>query len=419
MEDSPKGENMRITKVEVIRVPTSSPPWGPTFCRIWTDTGIYGDGEAAMCYGSAQNAAFGILKDYANLIIGMDPLDNEVIWDRLHKCTFWGQNGGPITFAGISAIDEALWDIKGKYFKVPLYVLLGGKFRDKLHSYASQLQHGWEKDWEGNEYGRIPKSAEDYAMVAKQAMDEGYDVVKYDFLAFDENGRSLTTEMRTGILEPKHLKLVESRIAAIREVCGDDLGIIVENHSYTDAFSSVQIGRLIEKYNILLFEEPNTPTPYMQRDITEKVHIPQASGERIYSRWQYVPYFENRSLQVIQPDIGNCGGITEVKKIADMAHAYDVAVQAHVCASPFSTSVAMHLEAAIPNFAIHEHHVVTRFTRNYFLAKYNPQPVNGYLEVSNEPGIGNEIGEACWSAADQYAVIKEAASVGYDSKDKN
>ena len=137
---------MKITKVEVFEVQARRPEWRPVLCRIYTDEGIYGDGEAALAYCNGAPAAAGMIKDLASLIIGMDPLDNEVIWDKLYKCTFWGQNGGPVVFAGISAIDIALWDIKGKYFNVPVYKLLGGKRRDYIRTYASQLQFGWGLD---------------------------------------------------------------------------------------------------------------------------------------------------------------------------------------------------------------------------------------------------------------------------------
>ncbi len=390
---------MKITKVDVLLVDEpANPIWHPILCRVYTDSGIYGDGEAAVAYVSGQTAAFGMIQDLSKIIIGMDPLKNEVIWDKMYKTTFWGQNGGPIVFAGISALDIALWDIKGKFFGQPLHVLLGGKRRDKLRSYASQLQFGW--DWGtkiGN--GRASYTDKDYADVCLRAMDEGYDAVKIDFFTFGPNGEAFGEDERTRILLPKYMNMIEGRLKAIRQACGWDLDIIIENHSFLDAQGAVQVGQMAEKYRIFYFEEPNTPTPYMQKYIAEKVNIPQASGERIYSRWQYAPYFENKSLQVIQPDIGNCGGLTEAKKICDMAYAYDVNVQAHVCASPLSTSVSLHLESVIPNFLIHEHHVVNRSAWNASLSKYNPQPVKGYFEVPNEPGIGNEISEAAYGKA--------------------
>lgn len=390
---------MKITKVDVLLVDApGNPIWHPILCRVYTDSGIYGDGEAAVAYVSGQTAAFGMIQDLAKIIIGMDPLKNEVIWDKMYKTTFWGQNGGPIVFSGISAIDIALWDIKGKFFNQPLHAMLGGKRRDKLRTYASQLQFGWEWNAEVG-MGKSAFTVEDYANVCVKAMGEGFDAVKIDFFTFGPNGEAFGEDERTRILLPKYMHMIEDRLKAIREKCGWDLDIIIENHSFLDAQGAVQVGQMAEQYRILYFEEPNTPSPYMQKYIAEKVNIPQASGERIYSRWQYAPYFENKSLQVIQPDIGNCGGLTEAKKICDMAYTYDVNVQAHVCASPLSTNVALHLESVIPNFLIHEHHIANRCAWNACLSKYNPQPVNGYFEVPNEPGIGNEISEQAYKQA--------------------
>ena len=124
---------MKITSVDVIALhPSNKSMDRPVICRVNTDEGIYGYGEAAIAYGRGSPAAFGMVRDLAPLVIGMDALDNEVIWDKLYKTTFWGQNGGPIVNAGIAAIDIALWDIKGKYFNQPVYKLLGSKRRDKL-----------------------------------------------------------------------------------------------------------------------------------------------------------------------------------------------------------------------------------------------------------------------------------------------
>ena len=304
---------MKITKIDIFMedLPVEQfkkGTWCPILCRVYTDEGIYGDGEAALAYGNAQNAAFGMVKDLAKLVIGMDPLDNEVIWDKLYKSTFWGQNGGPVIFSAISALDVALWDIKGKYFNVPLYQLLGGKVRDKLRCYASQLQFGW------GEKKTPAVTIEDYVNNAKKAVAEGYDAIKIDFFTFDEEGRRLNHEDTTRLLPPKYVNMVINRLAAVREAVGPDVDIIMENHSYIDAQVAVQLGRLAEKYNIFCFEEPCTPNPKMNKYVHDHLNMPIAQGECIYTRWGYAPYFEDGSIQMIQPDIGNCGGITDIPK---------------------------------------------------------------------------------------------------------
>ena len=391
---------MKIEMIEVLQMDCNLPvPWRPIGCRIHTDEGITGDGEASLGYGVGSSAAFGMIKDLSSLIIGMDPMDNEVIWDKLYKTTFWGQNGGPVVFSGISAIDTALWDIKGKALGLPLYKLLGGKKRDKLRTYASQLQGGF-----GPVHERIV-TPEDYAEVSKRCVSLGYDAVKIDFLSVGPDGNFMTNEMRKGLLAPEYLDLVVTRVAAVREAVGPKVDIIVENHSNLDALSAVQVGRAIEKYNIFFFEEPNTPSPKTAAYISENLNIPIANGERIYSRWQYAPYFENMSLQVAQPDIGNCGGLTEAKKICDMAYVYDVSVQAHVCGSPLATPLSLHLEAAIPNFCIHEHHLVNLHQYNKDLCVHDYQPEDGFFSVPELPGIGNEYSEKAFKDAHDYTKV--------------
>lgn len=393
---------MKITKIEVFQFHAKeTQKFRPVGCRIYTDEGIYGDGEAALGYGVGKTSALGAMRDFAPMILGMNPLDNEIIWDKIHKTTFWGQNGGPAIFAGLSAIDMALWDIKGKYFNVPLYVLFGGKRNAKLRTYASQIQVGW------GSHTKAMCTPEDYAETARLCVKEGYDAIKADFLSFDETGRPIQSYMECMCkLKPKYLHMAIDRIAAIREAVGPDVSIIIENHSNLDALSAVQYAQAAEKYDILYFEEPNTPSPKTAQYIKERTNIPIANGERIYTRWQYIPYFENMSLQVAQPDLGTCGGYTEVKKVCDMAHAYDVAVQLHVCGSPLSSTASLHLEAALPNFMIHEHHFCMQQEHNIELCKYNYQPVNGKFDIPELPGIGNEWSEKAITEAEIYSFDK-------------
>lgn len=389
---------MKITHVDVMQVDSGNPAWRPIICRVFTDEGIYGDGEAALTYCTAAPAAFGMIKDLSTMIIGMDPMDNEVIWDKLYKQTFWGQNGGPIVFAGMSALDIALWDIKGKAFKLPIYKLLGGKRRDNLRCYASQLQFGWDPEYKMN------FTAEQLADTSKKAVSEGYDAIKIDFFMFDKSGRPYDFNERTTLLSPYYVDQIDEKFAAVREAVGPKVDIIMENHSFPDANTAVQLGRVVQKYNVFYFEEPNTPNPKTGKYISSKLDMPIASGERIYSRWQYAPYFEDSSLQVIQPDLGNCGGLTEGKKICDMAYTYDVSVQAHVCASPLSTALALHLECVIPNFVIHEHHVFNLHQYNKQLCIYDYQPENGKYKVPELPGIGNEFSDYALTHCEKVTV---------------
>lgn len=404
---------MKITKVDVMAIHSSKKmkptvpgqnadwnniPWRPVVCRIYTDEGIYGDGEAAMAYGSAAPGAFGMLQELAHMVIAQDPMNTEPLWEKIYKQTFWGQNGGAVFFAALSALDMALWDIKAKKFNVPLYVLLGGKFRSKLRTYASQLQFGWGDTLEP------ALTPEDYARNAKKAVDEGYDCVKIDFFTFDEKGNTFTDEERTGLLKPEYVDLVESRVKAVREAIGPKVDIIMENHSFMDAVSAVQTGRRVQKYNIFCYEEPNTPGIKTTKYVADHIQIPIANGERIYTRWEYLPFFENMAIQMIQPDVGTCGGISETKKVCDMAHVYDVGVQVHCCASPLCTAAALNIEASIPNFVIHEHHVYNLLQYNRELCIYDDQPEHGYFTVPERPGIGNELSEYALTHCDKVTI---------------
>ena len=271
---------MKITSIDIMELkPRRDKQWRPVVCRVNADEDIYGYGEAALAYGVGASAAFGMIKDLAGNIIGMDPLANEVIWDKLYKGTFWGQNGGPVVFSGISAIDIALWDIRGKYFNAPVYKLLGGKRREKLRTYASQLQFRWGD-------GVNPAYAtEDYAAAAKHAVSEGYDAIKIDFFTYDRDGRQFSSEDTTRLLKPYYIDLVEERVAAVREAVGPNVDILMECHSFTDTQSAIQIGRRVEKYNIFCYEEPITPSPALTKLVADAVRIPIASGRESIPEW--------------------------------------------------------------------------------------------------------------------------------------
>lgn len=377
---------MKITSVDVFLLKFKRQK--PIVCRINTDEGIYGWGEAGIAYGVGQHAAYGMVCDLAKLIIGKDPLDNEVIWEDLMKSTFWGQTTGPIIDAGISAIDIALMDIKGKFFNVPVYKLLGGKHNDGLRTYASQIHMGWA-DQEFR-HG----SVESYAEICEYAMSKGFDAVKIDFSAYNTEALKTSRKDYEGILTKQSLDLVEDRLRIIRERCGDDLDIIVENHCRTDLTSAIQIGELCDKYRCFAYEEAVDVMNVDQfKILRSKVKTPLASGERIFTRWGYMNFFKNDAIQLAQPDLCTCGGISEAKKIADMAHTFDVKIQAHVAGSPISVAAALQLEATIPNFCIHEHHLANQMKDVCDSCKYDYQPVDGKFYIPDVPGIGNEVKE--------------------------
>ena len=387
---------MKITSVDIIKtfknpsipaeIAVGNVPWHPVCVRINTDEGISGYGEIGVAYGNAQSAGFGMGIDFAKCIIGLDPLNSEEIWNRLHRLTFWGMGNGGVIMAGISGIDIALWDIKGKALGVPVYKLLGGKTNKKLRAYASQLQFDW---------GKVSKSLakpEENAEAMKKAMADGFDAIKVDPIGFDPDGNWMGWSSR-GVLQREQLQLAVDRVAAMREV-GPDVDIIIELHALTDTTTSIQLGRELEKLNCFYYEEPTQPlNSNLFREISAKVNIPVATGERVYTRWGYRPFFEDHSIGIIQPDLCNTGGITEGKKICDMAHVYDIGVQVHCCGGPISAAAALQLEAVIPNFVIHELHASALIQDNIDLCKYDYAAKDGYFEVPELPGIGQELTE--------------------------
>lgn len=384
---------MKIVSVDVMQVPsgnagTSRGTWCPVIVRINTDEGISGFGEVGLAYGKGWHAGFGMVQDFAEVIIGEDPLKIEKIWETIFRKTFWGMGGGTVVNAGISGIDIALWDLKGKAFGLPVWQLLGGKTNDNLRTYASQLQFNWGPKLV-KEFLIKP---EEYAEVTKVAMAEGYDAIKVDPIWLSDQPDGKGPWKTTGPLEHRVLKTAYDRVAAMRKAGGDALDIIIELHSLTDSVAAIQLGRALEELNIFYYEEPCHPlNAQSMLEVKNNVKIPIASGERIYTRYGYREFFENRSLQVIQPDICLCGGITEAKKICDMGNTYDCAVQIHVCGSPISKAAALQIEAVIPNFLIHEHHQRALNPESRATCLYDYQPVKGRYQVPDKPGIGQEL----------------------------
>lgn len=397
---------MKITSVEVFL------GYGINV-KINTDEGISGFGEAGLSYGNSREAAFGQCQDFARLVIGMDPMNTEEIWNHLHRHTFWGMGGGAVIMAGISAIDVACWDIRGKALGVPVYQLLGGKTNKKLRTYASQLQFGWgAMDQEGLMGLGLLYRPQEYYDVVKRAMADGYDAVKIDPVFVPaEPVENVGTVFATqgmhyrGSLRQHDLKLAVERIAAAREAGGPDLDIIIEIHSLLDANTAAELGKALEPYRIMYYEEPTQPlNPSLFRFIKERTSLPLATGERSYSRWGFRQFFEDRTLSIIQPDLCNTGGITETKKICDMAHVYDVGVQIHVCGGPIATAAALQVEAVIPNFCIHEHHVGALQKTYVDSCIYDYQPVNGFFDISDKPGIGQELSESEMRSAKKVVI---------------
>ncbi len=378
---------MKIISVDImLATPRTIAITRPVVCRINTDAGISGYGEAGATFNLGSDAVFSMLKEMAPMILGMDPMSNEVIWNKLYEKSYWTKGNGAILFSAVSALDIALWDIKGKALNKPVYELLGGAFRKKLRCYASQLQFGFDRKLS-------PKySLEDYREVTSVALDKGYDAIKVDLFMYGEApGVRLGGTDNYGHLSRRTLKVLEDRMRVIRETAGDECDIILEQHSGSTLNTAVQIAETLKPYGIMYMEEPLAPlNPDLTAELHRRTSVPLTTGERSYLRQGFMPFFKDRSLDMIQPDLGLCGGITEGKKICDMAHAYEIGVQAHVCDSAISIAAGVHLECSIPNFTIHEMHVLDLVPEFLSYSTWDYTPVDGYIQVPEGPGLGVE-----------------------------
>lgn len=379
---------MKITSVDIMTLQSKSISMScPVLCRIHTDEGLYGYGEAGATFILGSRSVFAMLREMAPRIIGMDPLRTEVIWNKLYEECYWTKGNGAILFSAVSALDIALWDIRGKAMGQPIHALLGGKFSDSLRCYASQLQFGF--------YDHVvPQyTLDDYRSVSQCAVEKGYDAIKVDLLMYaDAPGRRVTADETYGHFSAKTLQIIDDRMRAIRETVGPSCDIILEQHCGTTLNTALQVAKVLEPYNVMFMEEPLAPlNPELTAELHRSTSIPLTTGERCYLRHGFLPFFQARSLSMIQPDLGLCGGITEGKKICDMAHTYDIGVQAHVCGTPISVAAGLQLESSIPNFTIHETHVLSLTPEFLSWGSVDFTPVNGRIRVSDGPGLGVEL----------------------------
>lgn len=380
---------MIITKAEIFYLELRDlPAMHPVILRLATDEGITGVGEVSMAGGIGQTGAAGMLKDMVeSFAIGADPFKTEKLWENMFRNSLWTLGGGgSVVFGAMSAIDNACWDIRGKALKLPVNQLLGGKTNDNLRVYASHVQGGW---------GPVPKvcvQPEEFAEEAAKAVSEGFSAVKINPVGVDGQGKR--SSGLTKILTRDQIRLFYDRVKAVREAIGPDVDLLIDTLCMLSDTTAIQMGRLWEEFNIYYFEEAvNYLNVEMQVNVARNLKIPMAAGEHLYTRWRYRPYFEQQALAVIQPDIGNCGGFTEGKKICDYANVYDITVQCHVYGSPIATAVALQMEAAIPNFIIHEHTPLLMRPSIMEICTPNYQPVKGRFTIPDLPGIGIELND--------------------------
>jgi len=356
---------MQITDLKVLRMSTptqASTNW--LFVKIETDTGIYGIGEASLQYKDA--ALIAELEDFKRFIVGQDPFQIEYIWTSLYRRVTW--TGGPVTMSAISAIDLALWDIKGKALGVPVYELLGGKMRDRVKIYAN----GWFAGGKG---------PDDYAQQASQVVSEGYTALKF----YPFSGEQVIT--------PERIDYGVSLVRAVREAVGPGCEIAIDIRGRLNIWSAGRVARKLLPFDIAWLEEPilfdNVDTLV---EFSKTVDVPLATGEQLYTRWEFRPLLEKNAVGIIQPDICHAGGISELKKIASAAETYYVTVAPHNSNGPISTVASLHLDTCIPNCLMQE--IFINFLPVYNEVLTNAIVIdNGYCTLPEGPGWGTDLNE--------------------------
>ena len=352
---------MKITKVNTYFV---RPRWG--FVEIETDAGITGWGEAVLeGHAAAVLSCVNEMKDY---LIDKDPADIEGLWETLYRAGFY--RGGGVLMSAISGIDQALWDIKGKVFGVPVYQLLGGKCRDRMKVYS----------WIG---GDRPS---DVGKAAKEKMDAGFTAIKMN----------ATEELQIVDTYDK-IDAVLARVAAIRESCGKYFGIAIDFHGRVHKPMAKILAKKLEEFDPMFIEEP-VLCENMEYfgEIAAACNIPIATGERLFSKWDFKRLLKAGGVDIIQPDLSHAGGITEVKKIAAMAEAYDVALAPHCPLGPIALAACLQVDAISYNAFIQEqsigiHYNVGKSVLDYVKNGDDFRFTDGFVDLPKLPGLGVDV----------------------------
>ena len=340
------------------------PPWNFVFVKVETDEGITGWGDATC----GPMAVVSMVEEFGQLIIGEDPFRIEELWQTMHHHYF--TRGGPIQNSAAAGIEMALYDIKGKALGVPVYELLGGKMRDQIWCYGR-----WD--------GPSPESAAEFAL---SQVATGLTALKGD--PFDHRGLFISYEAERKAIDT---------LAAVRDAVGFEVELLVEVHGRLTPAEAIRIGNAMEEYRPFVYEEP---VPFENIDAMAQVargtNIPIATGERIYSPFTYFDLLQRQIVAMIQPDVIQCGGIGQMKRIAALAEAQYVGVQPHAIHGPMEVLAALHVDASIPNFMIHEGGSRAWF-QDACIGEF-PAQNDGYLSVPEAPGLGVSIDED-WVAA--------------------
>ena len=355
---------MKITSLTTYTVP---PRW--LFLRIETDDGIVGWGEPVLEGRAASVAA--AVEELSDYVIGRDPTQIVDLWAVMYRGGFY--RGGGIQMSALAGIDQALWDIKGKALGVPAYELLGGRVRDRIKVYS----------WVG---GDRP------AETAKAAAE----VVQRGFTAVKMNG----TEELQYLDSWEKVDRCIANVAAVRDAVGPDIGIGVDFHGRVHKPMAKVLLHELAPFRLMFVEEP-VLSEHVDGfvDVLRQSPIPIALGERLFSRWDFKAVIASGAVDIIQPDPSHCGGITEARKIAHMAEAYDVALALHCPLGPIALASCLQIDAGCYNAVIQEQSLGIHYNTTNELLDYLVDPsvfdyTDGLVQIPSGPGLGIEINEA-------------------------
>ncbi len=337
------------------------PRW--CFVELTTDEGLTGWGEPVL--EGHTGAVKACVEEMAEYLIGRDPTHIEDIWTTLYRAGFY--RGGGVMMSAIAGIDQALWDIKGKHFGVPVYELNGGACREKVRVYS----------WIG---GDRPS---DVGIAAREKLDAGFTAVKMN-----------ATEELQYIDSYDKIDAVLERVAAIRESCGKYFGIAIDFHGRVHKPMAKVLAKKLEEFDPMFIEEPVLCEQMeLFPEIAACCNIPIATGERLYSRYDFKRLLQTGGVDIIQPDLSHAGGITEVRKIASMAESYDVALAPHCPLGPIALASCLQVDAGCYNAVIQEqsigiHYNVGQSVLDYVKNAEDFAFSDGFIQLPRLPGIG-------------------------------
>lgn len=370
---------MKISAINPWLVKAEGTFWGEYFfVEVQTDEGITGWGEITTTTKLANRAVAGMIRQVSELLIGEDPTKIERIWHKIFRAfTYMGSRGA--TCHVISGIDIALWDIRGKGLGQPIYDLLGGAVRDTISLYCHPDQRKFT-------------SREGVEEEIRAIVDSGHKAFKFDPFPHLGTVDRENAGYLDGQMSKEGEKIAAELTAQIREVAGPDVEILIDAHGRFNVPTAIRLCRTLEDAGqIDWFEEPVPVESYHAlRQVREKVNAAICVGERLHTRWEFVPIFEQELADYVMPDVTWTGGISELKKIATMAEAYYIPIAPHDASGPINVVAGAHVMMTVPNFYRVE-------TSHHDLSSYNKfiqTPLdnsNGELKLSTGPGLGIEM----------------------------